>query len=198
VNIEVPRPYFVYEFSYPEKMPELAGVIFYVGKGVNLTRMDDHLREAAKGCMCAKCEAIRSICNVGLLVARRIVFESRSEGEVLNEEMRRIIQHRSPHLTNIVGNKDYVTEKIPPPSMRNRPSTYKTKKYPIVVDTTILQCKCECDMIMCSYCRQWYCVVCDWKIHLNQRCCYPSSEIQHVTPPSEIQHVTPQYWKFLD
>ena len=88
---KIPNAYFVYEFSYPEGMSEVADKVFYVGKGTSLSRMDGHLREAAKGCLCTKCEAIRSIWAAGLLVTRRIVFESRSESEVLNEERKRII-----------------------------------------------------------------------------------------------------------
>src|SRR5262245_2196176 len=98
----IPKSYYVYEFSYPEGMPELAGIVFYVGKGTGLHRMDKHLYEAANGCDCAKCKAIRSVWDAGLVVVRRIVFESRSESETLNEERKRIIQHQSPYLTNIV------------------------------------------------------------------------------------------------
>jgi len=44
----IPHSYFVYEFSYPEDMSEVADKVFYVGKGTSLSRMDGHLREAAK------------------------------------------------------------------------------------------------------------------------------------------------------
>jgi excisionase family DNA binding protein len=99
--MHIPQSYYVYEFSYPEGMPELAGIIFYVGKGTGLHRMNVHLNEAASGCDCAKCNAIRSIWGAGLVVARRIVFESSSETDTLDEGKRRILQHRSPHLTNV-------------------------------------------------------------------------------------------------
>lgn len=104
--MRISASYFVYEFSYPEKMPELAGIIFYIGKGTKLSRMDAHFKEAAQGCICAKCEAIRSIWSLDLVVVRRIVFESRSESEVLNEERERIFRHQSPYLTNIVRTKN--------------------------------------------------------------------------------------------
>lgn len=98
----IPKSHYVYEFSYPEGMPELAGIVFYVGKGTSLHRMDSHLREAANGCDCEKCKAIRSVWDAGLVVVRRIVFESRSNSKTLNEEKRRILQHRSPYLTNVI------------------------------------------------------------------------------------------------
>src|SRR5215472_9128641 len=104
----IPNSYFVYEFSYPEGMPELAGIVFYVGKGTNTDRMDAHLREVAKGCDCAKCRAIRSVWDLCLVVIRRIVFESRSESKVLNEERKRIIQHQSLYLTNIIRTENTV------------------------------------------------------------------------------------------
>ena len=40
--------------------------------------------------------------DAGLVVVRRIVFESRSNSKTLNEEKRRILLHRSPHLTNVI------------------------------------------------------------------------------------------------
>lgn len=97
----VPITHYVYEFSYPEGMPELAGVIFYVGKGTSLQRMNNHLDEAASGCDCRKCEAICSIWDANLVVVRRIVFETLSEDDALQEEQRRILLHQSPFLTNI-------------------------------------------------------------------------------------------------
>lgn len=101
-RIEAPKSYYVYEFSYPDLMMGLSGIIFYVGKGTHASRMDHHLQEAASGHECAKCKAIRSIWDTGLIPARRIVFETRDKVEVINEERRRILLHRSPHLTNIV------------------------------------------------------------------------------------------------
>lgn len=102
--MDIPKSYYVYEFAYPEEMPEVAGIIFYVGKGTSLSRMDIHLREAAReDCSCAKCKAIQSIWAVGLVVVRNIVFTSSDEMAALSEEKRRIVLHRSPYLTNIVG-----------------------------------------------------------------------------------------------
>ena len=107
--MHIPISHYVYEFSYPEGMPELAGIVFYVGKGTSLRRMDNHLKEAANGCDCAKCEAIRSVWDAGLVVVRRIVFESQSESKTLNEEKRRILQHRSPYLTNKIQTQPIYT-----------------------------------------------------------------------------------------
>lgn len=112
----VPITYYVYEFSYPEGMPELAGIIFYVGKGTSIQRLNNHLKEAADGCECRKCEAIRSIWDANLPVVRRIVFETVSEDDALQEEQRRILLHRSPFLTNI----QHTIEARKPTAMRKR------------------------------------------------------------------------------
>jgi hypothetical protein len=46
----LPKSQDVYEFSCPEGMPELAGIVFYVGKGTNTDRTDAHFFiEAQKG-----------------------------------------------------------------------------------------------------------------------------------------------------
>ena len=50
-----------------------------------------------------KCKAIRSIWNIGLVVARRIVFETTDVQEARREERSRIAMHRSPYLTNVQG-----------------------------------------------------------------------------------------------
>lgn len=83
-------------------MPELAGIIFYVGKGTKLSRMNVHFREAAsEKCDCAKCEAIQSVWAIGLAVVRNTVFTSINEKAALQEEARRIVLHYSPYLTNV-------------------------------------------------------------------------------------------------
>lgn len=106
MRFKAPRSPYVYEFSYPEGMPGgLAGIVFYVGMGTNLSRMDNHFIEASHGCPCDRCNAIRSVWDAGLVVARRIVFESTDREEVRREEASRIVRHRSPYLTNIPGNE---------------------------------------------------------------------------------------------
>lgn len=114
-------------------MPELAGIIFYVGKGTNLSRMNDHLREAAReDCNCAKCEAIRSVWAVGLVVTRNIVFTSKDERATLDEESRRIVRHYSPHLTNLRLPKELTSPLYPEnegietnlPEISNEPDLY--------------------------------------------------------------------------
>jgi len=178
---ETPKSYRVYEFSYPEEMPEFAGIVFYVGKATNLSRLDAHLREAAKGCACAKCKAIRSIWNASLTVVRRIVFESQSESEALNEERRRIIEHQSPYLTNIIRTRNYVIERMP--RSTNKRTNKRKLQSSVIVDVETLQrtprCKCGCNEVKCDYCDQWYCAVCDWKMHINMICYYISSKIQY-------------------
>jgi hypothetical protein len=102
--MRIPKSHYIYEFSYPEQMPGFpGGTVFYVGKGTSLSRMDSHFTEAAGGCDCDKCKAIRSIWNAGLVVVRRIVFETTSEREAVEEEKVRIARHRSPYFTNVQG-----------------------------------------------------------------------------------------------
>jgi hypothetical protein len=168
--MRIPELYFVYEFSYPERMPELGGIVFYVGKGTKLTRMDAHFKEAAKGCICAKCEAIRLIWSLDLVVVRRIVFESRSESEVLNEERERIFRHQSPYLTNIVRTKNYIPERAPIRSAR------KHKIWEHSIEVKIPQCKCGQSKIECRICRQWYCGLCEQQMH---RTCWNSPHIRY-------------------
>jgi hypothetical protein len=103
MTMRIPKSHYVYEFSYPEGMPALADIIFYVGKGTSLFRMDAHFTEAAGGCDCDKCKAIRSVWDAGLVVVRRIVFETTDEQEAKLEESSRIALHRSPYLTNVQG-----------------------------------------------------------------------------------------------
>src|SRR5579859_1561662 len=98
----IPKSHYIYEFSYPAGMLGWNSIVFYVGKGTSANRMDDHLREAANGCTCRKCQAITSIWEAGLVVVRRIVFETTDEQAALREEKARIISHRSRYLTNIV------------------------------------------------------------------------------------------------
>ena len=117
----VPITHYVYEFSYPEEMPELAGTVFYVGKGTSLQRMNNHLDEAATSCDCRKCEAIRSIWDAHLVVVRRIVFETLSNDYALQEERRRILLHQSPFLTNI----QHIAK------TRNQPSPEKVTSDPL-------------------------------------------------------------------
>lgn len=102
---KTPNSHYVYEFSYPEGMPEVGGIVFYVGKGSSLSRMDNHFQEARSECDCAKCQTIRVVWDAGLVVVRRIVFESPLERETFNEERRRILLHESSYLTNIVKTK---------------------------------------------------------------------------------------------
>ena len=46
----LPKSHYLYKFFYTEWLPELAGIVFYVGKGTNTDRMNAHLFiEAQKG-----------------------------------------------------------------------------------------------------------------------------------------------------
>lgn len=111
---EIPPSYYVYEFSFPDGTVldeddgevNLSGVVFYVGKGTLASRMDHHFREAASGCECDKCNAIRAIWDAGLVVVRRIVFETLDEVEALNHERFLINTHMGPYLTNVMGTSE--------------------------------------------------------------------------------------------
>lgn len=108
---EIPVSYYVYEFSFPKKTileedgirTDVSGVVFYVGKGTSASRMDSHFREAANGCECDKCDTIRLMWDAGLVVVRRIVFETLNEAEALDREKFLINAHMGPHLTNIMS-----------------------------------------------------------------------------------------------
>lgn len=89
-----PETWYVYTYAYPD------GTVFYVGKG-NRGRIDEHEREARKGCTCEKCRAIRRIWDSGHPVRKRIVFETLVETEALAQERLLIKQYAGPQLTNV-------------------------------------------------------------------------------------------------
>ncbi len=47
MRYEMLNSHYMHKFSYPEEIPEFAGTIFFISKGTNLSRMDDHVRKAA-------------------------------------------------------------------------------------------------------------------------------------------------------
>ena len=106
--------YFNYTLAYPEGFlsnegRDLSGIVFYVGKGTNASRMDAHLSEASRGCCCKKCCVIRWIWEKGKHPSRSIVFETPSEQTALINE-RYLIQetYKSEYLTNVVHHSSHV------------------------------------------------------------------------------------------
>jgi hypothetical protein len=61
------------------------GAVFYVGKGIR-ARIEEHEREAQRGCDCEKCHVIRKIWESGESVQKRIVYETLTEQEALEYE----------------------------------------------------------------------------------------------------------------
>src|SRR6266568_3070395 len=74
------KKYFLYTKAYPEGM-ELAGEVFYVGKGTSKARIAFHDWEARTSCACEKCTVIRSIFSKGLKPVDSIVYETLDEDE---------------------------------------------------------------------------------------------------------------------
>jgi hypothetical protein len=64
--------HYAYELVYPESM---GSAVFYVGQGKG-DRIDEHEREARKGCTCRKCSAIQSVWRRGEQIVKRKVFET--------------------------------------------------------------------------------------------------------------------------
>jgi hypothetical protein len=79
-----PQTWYVYTYAYPN------GSVFYVGKGCH-ARIEDHEREAQRGCECEKCRTIRQIWQSGQPVQKRIVYETLDEQEAFKQEQRLII-----------------------------------------------------------------------------------------------------------
>lgn len=101
------KSYFNYTYAYPQGCfdddgKDLNSIVFYVGKGSDTRRIDDHIREAAKGCGCIKCHEIKWIWSKGLSPSRRIVFDTLSE-KIAFENERHLIQvvYCSAYLTNV-------------------------------------------------------------------------------------------------
>lgn len=111
--------YFNYTLSYPEECfdgdgTDLSNIVFYVGKGTHLSRIDNHFREAAaRRCSCEKCNVIRWIWSKGKAPLRKIVFETLSEDEAFGNEQHLIqSEYKSKYLTNVnhatpCGNRTY-------------------------------------------------------------------------------------------
>jgi hypothetical protein len=117
---EVPVTYIVYEFSYPQEMPGgLAGIVFYVGMADNTFRLDDHLFIAAghrkKGYDSANSQVIRSIWDAGLVVVRKIVYETLSKSDAETKEGDLIKFHQLSYLTNTYKLKRKSPESLPTP-----------------------------------------------------------------------------------
>jgi len=106
LKFKAPPTWYNYTYAYPDGYIEdgidLTDIVFYVGKGTK-GRIDQHEKEAQKGCDCQKCQVIRRIWEKGFPVKKRIVFETLVESDALTREMELIAKHSGKHLTNIIG-----------------------------------------------------------------------------------------------
>jgi hypothetical protein len=78
-KVIAPKTWYVYTYAYPD------GTVFYVGKGCH-ARIEEHEREAQRGCSCEKCRTIRKIWDSGKPIQKRIVYETLTEQEALEHE----------------------------------------------------------------------------------------------------------------
>ena len=88
-----PQTWYVYTYAHPD------GSVFYIGKGCH-ARIEDHEREAQRGCECEKCRTIRQIWQSGQPVQKRIVYETLDEQEAYKQEQRLIDVYGRENLTN--------------------------------------------------------------------------------------------------
>lgn len=95
-------PYYVYILSRNDGRP------FYVGKGVN-RRIDDHEKEAAKGCPCHKCRVIRKIQATGASIKKEIVYRTDDEMDAYYHEAALIGKIGLCNLTNVKPGHDRIT-----------------------------------------------------------------------------------------
>jgi hypothetical protein len=95
LEVKKPETWYVYTYAFPDD------TVFYVGKGKN-GRINVHEDEAAKGCECRKCIAIRKVWASGSPVRKRIVFETFVESEALAKELDLIKEYSGEYLTNAI------------------------------------------------------------------------------------------------
>lgn len=110
------QTWYDYTYGYPDGYVEdginLTDVVFYIGKGTE-GRIDEHEREAQKGCMCVKCEVIHKIWTKGYAVKKRIVFETLVEAEAIAKEKELLKKHAGRFLTNIrIPGKSYARDSV--------------------------------------------------------------------------------------
>ena len=100
----------VYILSYPKGFclptgEDLAGIVFYVGKGLP-NRIMAHEKEATTSCSCEKCQVIRSIWDVKLMVQRDIVAKDLTPAQ--STELEReclLVRFSGPYLVNKQHNR---------------------------------------------------------------------------------------------
>jgi hypothetical protein len=111
--------FYVYTLAYPESM---GGKVFYVGKG-SKSRIKNHLAEARKGVVSAKCDAIRVIWAAGLRVVEAKVAEFSEEAESYQYEKVLIASIGLENLTNSADGQGGRREGTGRPAMFKDPVT---------------------------------------------------------------------------
>lgn len=118
---QVKKKYYVYLFWYPEDYQdengstELAGIVFYVGKGsinaAGIDRIDQHEKEARLGYAARRYDVIRKIWRLGYQVQKAKVYETDVERDALIYEWACIqCIYAGPYLANVTGNSYYYDE----------------------------------------------------------------------------------------
>ncbi len=89
-----PKLFYVYVLSRPD------GRQFYVGKGQG-QRVDEHEREARRGCKCHKCCIIRKIWRTGGNISKAVVFRTDDEFAAYQREAELIAAFGVRNLANV-------------------------------------------------------------------------------------------------
>jgi predicted GIY-YIG superfamily endonuclease len=87
--------YYIYILTKPD------GDLFYVGKTNNLRhRLRGHELEARKGCLCSKCEIVRSVWEQGDQIQQQAISTVETEAEAFEQEQYFIAHFGRENLTN--------------------------------------------------------------------------------------------------
>jgi hypothetical protein len=93
------KTFYVHTLASPD------GPVFYVGKGKDF-RIDDHEKEARRGCNCRKCNVIRMIWSLGKEIRKFVIFTTDDEEEAYNHEIEIIRRIGLNNLTNATAGGD--------------------------------------------------------------------------------------------
>jgi len=87
------------------------GRVFYVGKGSG-DRINQHEREAERGCACHKCNIIRKVWRSGGEIQKEIVFRTSDEREALDYEIELIRHYGRENLANLTDGGDGASGRV--------------------------------------------------------------------------------------
>jgi hypothetical protein len=116
-----------HEYFYVYILGRPNGSVFYVGKGCR-NRIDQHEREAQRGCKCDKCEIIRNIWRSGGAVVKKVVYHTSSNHDALVYEGRLIQKFRDQLVNKKGGRRHAKVDNAPLPSNLRVASSAPTKK----------------------------------------------------------------------